>query len=161
MQNQFDPECKSCESFLGKISLTPIPTIFESDCWRVQHIDNTSIKGWLVVALKRHAAALHELSDQEWEELGELQKVIVRGLHSILKTQKEYILQLAEANGFNHVHFHLVPVMEDMSRELRGANIFNAHGPAVIPSLQGGDLDEFGVQLSEFINKNFAKKDND
>ena len=73
MSEQYVHGCKACLSHQGELSLTPIPTIFETDHWRVQHIDNTSVKGWIVLGLNRHAAALHELTDAEWRELAELQ----------------------------------------------------------------------------------------
>jgi diadenosine tetraphosphate (Ap4A) HIT family hydrolase len=35
---------------------------------------------------------------------------------------------LAEAEGFSHVHFHVVPRMPDQPIELRGPRIFSALG---------------------------------
>jgi len=109
-----------------------------------------------VLALKRHAAALHDLTDQEWKELGEIQKIIMRALHSILRTQKEYLLQLAEAEGFNHVHFHFVPVMPELAKECRGPNIFKCHGPQVGEPLRAEDVSELGIKLSDLLTSTYT-----
>jgi diadenosine tetraphosphate (Ap4A) HIT family hydrolase len=42
----------------------------------------------------------------------------------VLGCQKTYVAQFAEAEGFAHVHFHVVPRPPDLARELRGPRIF-------------------------------------
>ncbi|MEV0354048.1 hypothetical protein AB0H88_50615 [Nonomuraea sp. NPDC050680] len=37
--------------------------------------------------------------------------------------EKTYVMQFAELEGFNHVHFHTVPRMADLSADLRGPKI--------------------------------------
>jgi diadenosine tetraphosphate (Ap4A) HIT family hydrolase len=37
---------------------------------------------------------------------------------------KTYVVQFAEAEGFAHVHFHIVPRMADLRPEHRGPGIF-------------------------------------
>jgi diadenosine tetraphosphate (Ap4A) HIT family hydrolase len=74
--------------------------------------------------LKRHAQALHELTKQECRELGELQGKSARVLFRVLDCEKEYSMCLAEAEGFNHVHVHLVAKPRGLPAELRGVRIF-------------------------------------
>jgi len=45
-------------------------------------------------------------------------------LHQVLGCQKTYIAQVAEAEGFSPVHFHIVPRSPNLPRELRGPRIF-------------------------------------
>jgi diadenosine tetraphosphate (Ap4A) HIT family hydrolase len=37
---------------------------------------------------------------------------------------KTYVILLAEAPGFNHLHFHVVPRMDDIPDDRRGASVF-------------------------------------
>jgi diadenosine tetraphosphate (Ap4A) HIT family hydrolase len=37
---------------------------------------------------------------------------------------KTYVILLAEAEGYSHVHFHIVPRMREFTDEQRGPNVF-------------------------------------
>lgn len=37
---------------------------------------------------------------------------------------KTYLMQFSEAEGFSHLHLHLVPRMSDQPDELRGPRVF-------------------------------------
>src|SRR5437868_1940912 len=100
--------CLTCKSLRGEISLTPGEIIFSGTNWQVEHVYPTSIKGWLVCVLKRHATALHDLTDQEFAELATIERVASLALHKVLKSEKEYIVCFAEGEGFNHIHFHII-----------------------------------------------------
>ena len=116
--------CLTCKSITGERRISPGPTIYETEHWLVEHAYPCSIRGWLVLVLKRHAQALHELTEQECRELGELQGKGARVLSRVLNCEKEYSMCLAEAEGFNHVHAHLVGKPRDLPAELRGVRIF-------------------------------------
>lgn len=90
----------------------------------VEHAYPSSLVGWLVLVLKRHTEALHDLSAAEAAELGMLQGAVARALHSETGCAKTYSLLLAEAAGFNHVHVHLVPRAEGLGRDRTGVRIF-------------------------------------
>jgi diadenosine tetraphosphate (Ap4A) HIT family hydrolase len=66
-------ECLSCRSISGEKRISPGPVIYEGTYWLVDHAYPTSHLGWLVIVLKRHAEALHELSREEFAELAEIQ----------------------------------------------------------------------------------------
>lgn len=76
------------------------------------------------MALRRHAIALHELTSDEFAELGSVLELTVRALHEALGPAKEYAACYAEAKGFEHIHFHVVPRAQDMPEELLGAGSF-------------------------------------
>ncbi len=74
--------------------------------------------------LKRHAEALHELSQEEFIELAELQYKLTRLLFDELDCEKEYSICLAEAEHFHHIHFHSVPKPKDLPEEFKAIRIF-------------------------------------
>ena len=55
-------ECWTCKSNLGEKRISPGPTIYEGKYWLVEHAYPIKMIGWLVIVLKRHAEALHELT---------------------------------------------------------------------------------------------------
>ena len=75
----------------------------------MDHAYPTRMKGWLVLVLKRHAEALHELSTEEYTEMAALLERTVRLLRSEMGCAKEYAMCFAEAEHFNHIHLHVVP----------------------------------------------------
>ncbi len=117
-------ECLTCRSVRGERRISPGPTIFESTHWMVEHAYPCSMLGWLVIVLKRHAEALHDLSTEEFAELGILQKQAAKGLRNILDCEKEYLMCLAEGEGFKHIHAHIVAKPYDLPDELKATKIF-------------------------------------
>ena len=100
--------CQSCEAIAGRISLTNVPRIYEGRHWIVEHVHPTNILGWLVIVARQHRSAIHELTVEEHRAFGLLLPAVCRALHDTLGTQKEYVLQIAEKPGFNHVHYHVI-----------------------------------------------------
>lgn len=116
--------CLTCLSISGEQRISPGPTIYEGRYWLIEHAYPTRLKGWLVIVLKRHAEALHELTSEEFIELGELQSLAVKLLHETLDSAKEYSVCFAEKEGFQHIHFHNVAIPHDLPPELKGGKIF-------------------------------------
>jgi hypothetical protein len=58
------------------------------------------------------------------QSLGIWQVRLSQALHQVVGCQKTYIAQFAEAEGFAHVHFHIIPRSPDLAEELRGPRIF-------------------------------------
>ena len=117
--------CLSCQSLQGKITLSPGGIIYKGKHWQVEHVYPTTIKGWLVIVLRRHIAALHELRTQEWNELARIQKALVSALRNALHCQKEYLACFAEKEGFQHVHFHVIAKQRTLPRDVQGPRIFS------------------------------------
>jgi diadenosine tetraphosphate (Ap4A) HIT family hydrolase len=117
--------CWSCESNAGVRRISPGPPVYEGTHWLVEHAYPTALLGWLVIVLRRHAAALHELSTDEFHELARIQAMVIPLLATTLQTEKEYVACYAEAEHFQHVHFHVVPVTSDMPATVRGARSFS------------------------------------
>jgi diadenosine tetraphosphate (Ap4A) HIT family hydrolase len=92
--------------------------------WQVEHAYPSKLVGWLVIVLRRHAIALHELTPEEFVEFGSVLELTVRAVHAALGPTKEYAACYAEARGFEHIHFHVVPRAHDMHEEFMGAGSF-------------------------------------
>lgn len=117
-------ECWTCKSNTGEKRISPGPTIFEGKYWLVEHAYPLKVIGWIVIVLKRHAEALHELSAEEFVELGQLQAKLTRLLYEELHCEKEYISCYAELEHFRHIHFHVFARPFDFPEELKGGNSF-------------------------------------
>ena len=117
-------ECWTCRSNTGEKRISPGPTIFEGKYWFVEHAYPIKTIGWLVIVLKRHAEALHELTAEEFTELGQIQSKATRFLFEELKCEKEYISCYAEMEHFRHIHFHIFAKPADLPEELKGGRSF-------------------------------------
>jgi diadenosine tetraphosphate (Ap4A) HIT family hydrolase len=112
--------------------------------WRVALAFNSSLPGWTVLVPTRHVESLDELNDEETLALGGLMREVTKALKTVTGCVKTYVMLLAEAPGFTHVHFHVVPRMADLPEERRGRRIFEylKEDP-----LTGEQLDEVARQL--------------
>jgi diadenosine tetraphosphate (Ap4A) HIT family hydrolase len=119
-----ETECWTCKSVSGEQRISPGQTIYDGKYWMVEHAYPVKQKGWLVIVLKRHAEALHELTAEEFGELGIIQTRLLKLLHETLKCQKEYISCYAEKEHFHHIHFHVFAKPYDLPNELFGGKSF-------------------------------------
>jgi diadenosine tetraphosphate (Ap4A) HIT family hydrolase len=114
--------------------------------WRVAHAFGVGLLGWLVLLPRRHVLSIAELSDEEAASLGHWQVRLSRALTEETGCPKVYLAQFAEAPGFGHVHFHLVPRPAELAAELRGPRIFGLLGDEGGPSER--EQDEFALRLA-------------
>jgi diadenosine tetraphosphate (Ap4A) HIT family hydrolase len=120
----------SCRALNGEVVLTNGPRLDLDEHWRVEHCYPVAIVGWLVMVLRRHARALHELTDDEAASLGRWLPRLVRAMHHATGSEVEYVMQFAEGDGFQHVHFHLVARTSDWNPVWRGPHVWGAFGTA-------------------------------
>ncbi len=118
-------ECLTCKSNSGETRISPGPSIYEGNYWFVEHAYPVKIIGWLVIVLKRHAEALHELSPQEFAELAQIQAKLIPLLHEELNCEKEYVVCYAEMEGFQHIHVHVFAKPHDLPENLKGGGSFS------------------------------------
>jgi len=74
-------ECRTCE-LLERRDRGDAPdwdAIVRTEGWDVVHCDATSVYGWMVLVVRRHVAAVAELTDGEAAELGPLVAQLVPG----------------------------------------------------------------------------------
>ncbi len=117
-------ECYSCPSLSGEKRISPGPIVYDGRYWVVDHAYPTTHTGWLVIVLKRHAEALHELGREEFAELAEIQYRLAQALQRDNNTLKEYTACFGEAAHFSHIHVHFVQRPIDLPAEMRGPRIF-------------------------------------
>ena len=129
--SRYDGNCRSCQAIQGTISLTNAPRILETPSWVVEHVHPTPLEGYLVLVLNRHCSAIHELQDEEMLEFGKLLSLLCKALHDILNTDKEYVLQFAETEGFHHVHFHVIARLAEWPDSQKGGRVSSAQGEPI------------------------------
>ncbi|MCS0638294.1 HIT family protein [Streptomyces sp. LP05-1] len=117
-------DCFTCAQELRGTALPPRERIAADDHWRVAHATGTALPGWLVLVPRRHVTAVWELTDAEAESLGSWQVRLSRALREVVGCPKTYVAQFAEAEGYAHVHFHVVPRDRELPEELRGPGVF-------------------------------------
>jgi diadenosine tetraphosphate (Ap4A) HIT family hydrolase len=103
--------------------------------------------GWLVIVLRRHAEALHDLVADEWAEFGELQRRTVQVLAAETGCAKEYLALFAEKPGFRHLHQHVVAVPAALPDDLRGTKIFARINPAPADVVPPAEMAAFCARL--------------
>lgn len=144
-------ECLTCLNLSGERRISPGPYIYQTTHWIVDHAYPTTQLGWLVILLKRHAEALHELTSEEFLELAEIEYKLVQAMHTDNSVQKEYLMCFAEGEGFQHVHIHVVPRSVAMPTELKGPRVFallavdEAH--ALAPQVVTAFCEEFSRRI--------------
>jgi diadenosine tetraphosphate (Ap4A) HIT family hydrolase len=120
--------------------------------WRVVHGFNSALPGWLVLVPLRHVTALDELTDDELTELGLLQGRVSAALREVVSCTKTYSVLFAEAEGFAHLHVHLVPRMPDQPEDRRGPAVFGYLGRPESEWVPAEEMDriarEVGVRVS-------------
>ena len=141
-------KCLSCQAIAGEISLTNAPRLYDGEHWVLEHVHPANLLGWVVIVLRRHAAALHELTDEESRDLGVILPSAVRSLHTCLDIEKEYVAQFADAPRFNHVHFHLFPKPMNEFPGKKGMDLFReCVGPRVANPLPSEKTTEFALRF--------------
>ncbi len=105
--NDLVPGCFCCDQ-QAVASPPPREDIIHSDHWRVAHAFNSTLQGWLVLVPPRHVTSFTGLSPAD-AKLGGLVRRLSAALQEVTGCVKTYLMQFSEAEGFSHLHLHLVP----------------------------------------------------
>jgi diadenosine tetraphosphate (Ap4A) HIT family hydrolase len=140
--------CYICSRDAALDTLPPRERIASDALWRVAHAFDAALPGWLLLLPRRHVTSIAELTDAEAQSLGVWQARLSRALHEITGCEKTYVAQFAEAEGFSHVHFHIVPRPVDLARELRGPRIFRLLGAVGQERVSDEYMDEIAYALA-------------
>ncbi|MEU5059329.1 MULTISPECIES: HIT family protein [unclassified Streptomyces] len=142
-----DPDCYACGEEARFAGLPPRERIAFDEHWRVVHAIGTTLPGWLVLLPRRHVTAVHDLTDAEAGTLGAWQVGLSRALRRVTGCEKTYVAQFTEAEGFSHVHFHVVPRPPDLPRERRGPGVFAMLGRPEGEWVTDGEADRMARAL--------------
>ena len=118
-------ECHTCEltARRDKGEAPLWDNIFRTQYWDLVHSYNTSLPSWLVLVARRHLAAIDEMSAAESAELGVLLQQVSASLKQVTGCQKTYVMQFAEHPQHPHVHFHVVPRLNEQPETHRGPRV--------------------------------------
>ena len=123
MANDLVLECFACDQQAATF-LPPREDVARTDHWRVAHAFNSTLPGWLVLLPTHHITSFTELSPEAADELGGLIRRLGVALEAVTGCVKTYLVQFSEAEGFSHLHLHLVPRLPNHPEEARGPRVF-------------------------------------
>ncbi|TXS33503.1 HIT family protein [Streptomyces sp. gb1(2016)] len=147
------PDCYACGREAEFGTLPPRERVAFDAHWRVAHAFDTALPGWLVLLPRRHVTAVHDLTDAEAAALGSWQVRLSRALRSVTGCVKTYVVQFAEAEGFAHAHFHIVPRMADLPPGRRGAGIFGLLGRPESERVTADRADQLARSLRDRLSE--------
>ncbi len=149
---QFAAGCFSCEQAMRGAALPVRERIYHDKLWRVAHSFNSALRGWLVLLPQRHVTSIAELTADEAALLGPLLHQVSQALHAVVGCEKTYVMQFAEAEGFGHVHFHIVPRMADLPDEHGGPRIFHFLKQGEDAWVPPDEMDRIGAAVAERLH---------
>lgn len=118
------PGCFPCDQQAAASSLPPREDVVHTVHWRVAHAFNSTLPGWLVLLPTRHITSFTELAPEAADELGGLVRRLGTALEAVTGCVKTYLMQFSEAEGFSHLHLHLVPRLPGQPVDARGPRVF-------------------------------------
>lgn len=141
------PGCYSCETESTLDTAPPREAVHVEERWRVAHAFDSSLPGWLVLLPRRHVTALDELDELESADLGRLMRATSRALREVTGATKAYAVFFAEAEGFAHLHVHLVPRMPWFVHDDVGPRVFHFLGASEEERVPFVEQDELALLL--------------
>lgn len=136
MSGGLSPGCFACTQ-QTQPDLAPREDIVHTGHWRVAHAFNSTLPGWLVVVPTRHVTSYAELAPAAADELGGLLLRLSLALAEVTGCVKTYQMQFSEAEGFSHLHVHVVPRLADEPADRRGPAAFRLPHRRPVPVAAG------------------------
>ena len=150
-------DCYSCRC-TATIDTQPLhERIWWDGRWRIAHALHSALPGWLVVVPARHILSLAELAPDEAASLGPLLQAASQALVDVTGCQKVYMALFAEAEGFNHLHIHLVPRHAGLPDELHGPRVFGYLRRPESEWVGEEEMDRVGAELAGRIRPGRAR----
>lgn len=144
-------DCYVCSMNQRIGALPPREHIIVDRGWRAAHAFDSSLPGWLVLVPTRHVTALHELTTEEATVMGDLLVRLSKALQKVVGCDKTYTMLFAEAHGFGHVHFHVVPRMTSFQPDQVGPMVFTFVGRPPGERVSQDEQDEVARQLTSVL----------
>jgi diadenosine tetraphosphate (Ap4A) HIT family hydrolase len=94
-----------------------------------------------------------ELTDVEADQLGTWQVRLSQALHQVTGCAKTYVVQFAEAEGFAHVHFHIIPRLHDQPADRHGPRVFSYLTGPQDEHVEARTMDALGESLQRSLHR--------
>jgi diadenosine tetraphosphate (Ap4A) HIT family hydrolase len=140
-------DCYICEKNSTGAALKAWEQVYVDDGWRLTLAFDASLPGWLVLVPRRHLEGLHELTGTEAEGLGRLLRAASAALVDVTRCVHTYVMLFAEAEGFSHLHFHIVPRHSELAPAHRGPRVFAYLGAPPEEQLHEKDRNALATEL--------------
>lgn len=147
-------DCRTCDLIGQRDAGTAPPwdQIVRTPGWDVVHAYDTSIEGWLVLVVRRHVAAVADLTPEEAIELGPLIGEVSRALRDVVGCEKTYVAQFAEHPLHPHVHVHVIPRSHDQAEDRRGPKVFSQLGVPPDERVPEDRMDAIGAGVARHLH---------
>lgn len=123
--DDLEPGCFSCDLQRPVAVAEPRDDVVHTEHWRVVHAFNSTLPAWLVLLPTRHITSFTDLPAEAADELGGLIRRLGFALEEVTGCVKTYLMQFSEAEGFSHLHLHLVPRLAAQPPEAKGPQVFS------------------------------------
>jgi len=144
-------DCYTCRS-AATVEAQPLrERIWWDGRWRVAHAIRCALPGWVVVAPARHVLSLADLVPDEAAALGPLLTAVSRAIVEVTGCVKVYVALFAEAEGFQHLHIHVVPRHSHLPDDLRGPRVFGYLGRPEDEWVSEDEMERIGAALARTI----------
>jgi diadenosine tetraphosphate (Ap4A) HIT family hydrolase len=145
-------DCHPCQvNGQPPAGLPPRERVFDDGLWRVAHASGSAMPGWMVVVARRHVTSLGQLTAAEGAALGPLLVALSRVLERSLDVPKTYAALFAEAEGFAHLHVHVVPRRPDLPHARRGPRIFHYLRQPADQAVPTAEMDRIADQVRPLL----------
>lgn len=145
--------CYACEHDPDRAAVGESERIWVGPRWRVAHAVGSALPGWLVLLPRRHLLGAHELTAEEAGDLGDLIRRGSQALVTVTGCVKTYLALFAEAEGFAHLHVHLVPRAADADPQFTGPRVFGLLGRSEGDSFTGVARDALARRLRAELDR--------
>ena len=146
------PECRICDlnARLEQGALPLRERIAHDAHWRVA-CASVALPGWLVLMPRRHVTAIADLTDDEAMPSAP-GRCACHARCTRYWLPEDLRRAFAEAEGFSHVHFHIVPRADSLPPSLHGPGIFELLKPEAPPA-DPGHIDHVASTLHELLRR--------
>ena len=76
---------------------------------------------------------------------------LTAALRAVMRCDKTYVALFAEAEGFEHLHVHVIPRQADLSPEFRGPRIFGLMGGEPARQVPETVMDQIAVNVAQAL----------
>lgn len=147
--------CHICELNAQGDALPLRERVYVDGSWRVAH-GWSSLPGWLVVALRRHAEALDDLDEHEAAALGSLLRAATAALRQAVGCRRTYVILFAEHPRYAHLHLHVVPRMDWFTESDTATAVFRFLDVSEDEQVTVSERERLAVEIGEAIRSTLA-----